>query len=239
MSIVQEVINEGLDRADMLKSKFISPELQLSYFNKGFADMFSVVISIYEDEFVIQDPLVIEITTQTLKVDLPADFYKMRGLDKFQGGGTVPSDPSLGDWFQVRKFNFLNRNKDNILRPINGLYPAVRYRLWGSQLLFDDPDNALGSYRLWYIPRPTVFASASDTVTFANQYRQDYVALQIAIRALIKEESDTTTVEREMAQMRDNIESFDRDRDSGEPETITDTQFGGDRAWYYGGLDVY
>jgi hypothetical protein len=219
----------------MENTNFISPTRQLAYFNAAFSQYYALVVSIYEDEFVAQDPYAFTVTVtggsnEAVKVDLPADFYKMRGLDK----------DNNGDFFPIRKFEFLNRNRDHVNRPIWGFYPPVRYRLWGNQFLFDDSSNAAGDYRLWYIPLPQVFTdAANDIVTFANQYREDYVVAEFARRCLIKEESDTRAIDAEIGRLQDQIESFDRDRDAGEPEQITDVNIYEDQALNLTGFDVF
>ncbi len=234
MPTVQAMIDAGLDRADMANTNFIPPERQLAYLNAAYGTFYSLVISIYEDEFVVQAPYSFTVTVpgggnDPVRVDLPADFYKMRGLDK----------DNNGEFFPIRKFQFLNRNRDRVNRPVWGMYPPVRYRLWGNQILFDDANNAAGDYRLWYIPLATVFTDTTTVVTFANQYREDYVVSEFARRCLIKEESDTSAVDADIARLADQIESFDRDRDAGEPEQITDVSSYDDRALNLTGFDSF
>ncbi len=234
MPTVQEMIDAGLDRADMENTKFISPAKLLAYLNAAYGSMYSLVVSIYEDEFVVQEPYAFTVTvpgggSDPVRVDLPSDFFKMRGLDKNNNG----------EWFPIKKFQFLNRNRDRVNRPVWGMYPPVRYRIWGNQILFDDARNAEGDYRLWYSPKATVFTATTETVTFANQYREDYCVNEMARRCLIKEESDTSSVDTEIARLANQIESFDRDRDAGEPEQITDVNSYVDQALNLTGFDSF
>lgn len=64
----------------------------------------------------------------------------------------------------------------------------------------------------------------------------EYVVIDAAIKCLIKEESDVTVLLAEKAAIKKRIEDMAANRDSGEPECVTDVNRGWDYPW---GFDEY
>ena len=206
------------ERADMEDSDFISPSEQLSYINASYAELYDLLVSRFEDYYTTSSTFTISSgNTQSL----PTDFYKMRGLDYKQ---------DANNWLTVRKFNFANRNQLNNRR-VRVSDRLVEYRILGNTLTIEPEDNATGDYKLWYTPIYTPLSAESDTVDGVNGW-EEYIVIDVAIKMLAKEESSVTHLEREKAAMLQRIEEMAQNRDSGAPESITDTSCIGDD-WLY------
>lgn len=226
---VGKLIDLGLDRADMVNSRFSSNDVLLDYATDSFAEYYDLIVTCYEDDFAVFPAPEFSVPSQAFGYPLPTDFYKLRGLDKKESG----------DWVEVSKFQLLNRNRNQVNRPIQRIYPRVRYRIYGNQIIFDDTDNSDGDYRIFYIPKPPTFTDRAETVTFDSATRKELVVNYIAEKLLIKEESDTTAVAFRIANLRKTIVDSAIDRDPGEPDQITDITSDSNNGLLYNGFDAF
>src|SRR5690606_3965737 len=113
-----------------------------TYINQSAAELYDLLVTKFEDYY-MADPFLFTISSGNTR-SLPSDFYKLRGLDRSLGGG---------QWIDVRRFNFVDRNRrsDAVYRA----FGVVKYRIVGSSLHLTPGDQVTGDYRMWYIPKPT------------------------------------------------------------------------------------
>lgn len=128
----------------MQNSNFVTDSELDIYINNSYLELYDIVVSRFEDYYTTSTTF--NIASGNTEA-LPADFYKLRGVD-YNVGGT---------FYEMRKWNFNDRN---ILdRPYNILYTRYldyrRYRIVGSNLQIIPEDKATGDYRLWYVPLAT------------------------------------------------------------------------------------
>ena len=200
------------ERSDMENSTFISDSELLSYINASHAELYDILVSKFEDYYTIKTTTTVATGAST--ITLPSDFYKLRGVD-FQ--------LDTNTWVAVGKFNFIERNVLNrsIVRRGAG-FRETQYRVIGGEIQIEPEDSAHGEYRIWYTPLPTLLSADTDTVDGINGW-EEYIVIDAAIKMLAKEESSTTHLEREKAAMLERIETMAANRDSGQPEKISDT----------------
>ena len=77
--------------------------------------------------------------------------------------------------------------------------------------------------RIWYAPRPSSLLLDTDIIDGISGW-EDFCILDAAIKALKKEESDTSALEMELAGILSRIEEASENRDIGEPETVSDSK---------------
>jgi hypothetical protein len=204
-----ELITAARQRADMVNSTFIQDAEWTSYINSSYAELYDILVSRFEDYFTaIQNFTISTGNTYTL----PAALYKIRGIDF-----SLTSD----SWATLRKYNFDERNRvDNSqARTLRGNFDR-QYRVMGSKLYILPEGSATGSYRLWYIPRFTPLVSSTDEASNVLDF-EEYIVVDAAIKALIKEESDTQVLMVIKQQLKDRIEAMAANRDT-QPERIAD-----------------
>ena len=195
-------------RADMVDSDFISDSELLTYINESYAELYDLLVATYEDYYTEETSLSLSDGSGT--IPLPADFYKLRALDKDLGG----------QWVTVYKFDFNARNA----QPTGIREPYLRdtyYRIVRQDLKLAPEATADGSYRLWYIPEFTALSAESDTVDVPAGF-DEYIVIDAAIKCLVKEESSTTALDNAKAAMMKRIENMAANRDAGQPEAIAD-----------------
>jgi hypothetical protein len=176
------------------------------------AELHSLVVDAHEDQFTTTQSFTISSGSTYALSGLPgtAPFYKLRGLDRDEGGG---------DWREVQRFGFDDRNR----RASTGWGPygrTVRYRLVGASLRITPDDAATGTYRLWYVPGWVDLASDSDTIDYPENW-YEYVVAGVAAKLVAKEEGDVRTHLELKDRIRARIQSAVLHRDAAGPERMT------------------
>jgi hypothetical protein len=90
-----------------------------------------------------------------------------------------------------------------------------------------------GTYavKLWFIPTATAITATSQSVEVYNGF-DEYIVLDMAIKALTKEQSNTDRLERERDRMEKMLEETLRGRDAGSPRFMTDIDRQNDGSLY-------
>lgn len=192
-------------RADMENSNFVSDSELTGYVNKSISELYDLLVSSNSEYFLSSSTTVVASGEST--ITLPADFYKLRGVDFYLGGR----------WTDLEQFNFNERNLDSATNLI-GCH--VKYRLQGATIKLIPEDNVDGQYRVWYTPLPTELSSDSDSFEGINGW-EEYVVVDAAIKCLQKEESSTTDLEKAKAHLGKRVADMAAKRDSAKPKTIT------------------
>lgn len=208
---------QARERADMVRSKFISePELK-QYVNNSIKELYDLLVATFSDYY-IANPLEFTLAGTQDGYSLPTDFYKLRGLDKSIDGASSESS-----WYSIDSFNFAERNRYNYTNAIVNAFPLVKYRVFGGQVKIIPPQNAAGLYRMWYIPRAPDLVADGDEFDGINGW-EDYVVVDAAIKMLQKQEDDVGVLMAQKQQLKERIEAMAASRDAGAPETITDAR---------------
>lgn len=205
---------EVRQRADMEDSEFVSDSELNLYIAESYKELYDLLVKANEDYFTIS-------TTATLsgsddEISLPADFYKLRGVD-------YAIDANQDKYITLRRYNFNERNLRD--RAINNIYYGIdqlRYHLTKNKLQLVPSGRAGGNYRIWYIPAPNTLSDDADTADGVSGWLE-YVVVDACIKALAKEESSTTMFEKQKMDMRERIEKMSVNRDAGAPITVGDT----------------
>lgn len=210
-------------RADMENSTFLSTPEWTSNLNASYAELYDILVSRFEDYYI--QKILFTIAPGADTYTLTSGFYKIRGLDYSNGSGSER-------WNTVGKWQFADRNKINkaITRDLSGLYDR-NYRVMGQQIIILPADKAPGDYRLWQIPRFTPLVSDGDVLGDVLDF-EEYVIVDAAIKALIKEESDVQALMMIKQQLKERIEAMASNRDT-EPDRITDNSTYYDDYFYW------
>lgn len=212
MSItLAQLRTQSRDRADMTNSLFITDTELNNYINASIAELHDLLIGAYDsDYYLLTNTFTTVSNTETYA--LPSDFYKLRGVDVSENNN---------DYISIRPFNFNERNSNNeiVSYGISGNY--FRYRLAGSNILLNPTPIGVYNIKIWYTPVATKLAADGDTLNDLNQYAE-YVIVDAAIKMMQKEESDVSVLMAQKGDIRKRIENMAQNRDSGQPESISD-----------------
>lgn len=183
----------------------------LTLLNAAYLELWDLVATTYGDHFVAgpTEFTLAGATDAGASYTLPADFYRLRGLDYLRG-----SRPD--GWEEVTPFAFAERNHPQDRR---------NYALQGAALIIRPVDWAQGTYRIWYTPAPTLLSSDGDTVDARVAQWEDYIVVRAAIKAKDKEESDVSVLMAELEMFKQRIRAV-APRDAGHPPRVVDTRIG-------------
>ena len=223
MTTLLQIREFALARADMQHSNF-RDTTQLNYMiNKSAEELYDILVSRFEDYY--SKSVEFNIAPGNDGYLLAQSIYKLRGVD-YSNGGT---------WITLHPFTFEERNRGN--RYGANLLANRRYRWMGQDFKVMPPDQAAGKYRLWYIPRFTDMVTDSDVLDFNLEQWVDYIVVDVGIKLLQQEESDTAVLMAQKAGLMARITSMASNRDAGSPETITDSRrdWDDDRDGFYRG----
>jgi hypothetical protein len=203
---LESLRDQSKQRSDMVNSNFITTAEWNLMINASAAALYDKLVAVAEDYYTEDSDIVYSDATSYLT--LPADFYKLVAID-YQINGS---------WAPMQKYMFQNRWQ--YLNGQQAMSGIARYRLVGSRVKFD-PKPSSQTVKLWYIPAFTKLVDDDDELDGVNGW-EEYVIVDCAIKARIKEESDTVELEREFARIEARINAMAKDRDQGQPEKVTD-----------------
>lgn len=147
-------------------------------------------------------------------------FYKLAGVD-------LGINTSNNAWVTLERYDFIQRNKyvyPNSTSTIYGVY-NMRYRMMGNNLNLIPTPAGNQQIRLWYSPRLPALLMDTDLTTLGFSGWLRYVIVRAAKYALDKEEgTDTSKLDAELLFLKKRIEETAQNRDSGQPDTISETR---------------
>lgn len=200
---------QARQRANMENSTFVTDSEFNTYINLSISELYDMLCSKVDADYNINSQT-FTTTANVDSYDLPNDFYKLRGVD-------LLLDPLRP--VPLKRFEFAERNS---IDPIFFGVVDLRYRVRGNKLTFT-PVELMGgqSIRVWYIPLPSQLSSDSDALNGYNGW-EELVIIKAAIKALVKEEQDTSQLQLEYAELKQRLEVAMDSRDSASPSRITD-----------------
>lgn len=200
------------DRANMENSGFVSDSIFNTYINYAVSDLRDKITSkVGEDYFATSSSSTL--TSGQEVVALPADFYKLLWVE------ILGED---GNYYQLKRFEIAE--KPVTYYGLTAPWMGIKYRLRADNLWLQPSTNTGGrTIRLWYVPLPTTLSADADTLNGYNGW-DEYVVLQAAKKALIKEEQDVTDIDRELLIFDQRLEAMIPNRDQAQPMRIYDNQ---------------
>lgn len=198
----------------MVNNDFISEDEWNRYINASLYELYDLLVQKYGDDYYVASPYQFTTDGTTNLIPLPDDCFKPMGLD-------IQLSPN--NWKTVRKFNFANRNKFNpggyLVAGFGSI--CVEYRVLGSNLMLIPAPTGSLTFQLWYAPKLSPLVEDSDTFDQISGWGE-YVVCDAVIKALAKQEQDTSVFERQKAFQLERIESAAGNRDAGAPDTAYD-----------------
>lgn len=215
MATLLELRTRARERADMVGSTFVSDASVTTWINQGLLELYDYVVNSFEDYFSATTTLTV---SSGNTVTLPANFYKLRGLDYSMNGG----------YQALREFGFAERNATS-QAGINFLFNQGadrKYRILGDSLMLLPESASTGSYRLFYVPAMAVLSADGDVVlpSLTKFGWDEYAVLFAAERMLSKEESSITDIRAERQEILARVIAMSANRQADQSETVQDVR---------------
>lgn len=220
-------------KADRVNSNFVTMSEWNVYINNSLYELYDLLIQKYGNDYFVAQECRFNLTG-SYQYQLPdgilpfidinnspfvaKPFYKLLGVD-------LAINPNNQAWITLGKFNFIERN--SYVYPQLGTnllgIAGLRYRMEGNLLWFIPTPQSGQMARIWYIPRLTTLLKDTDLAEGVSGWLE-YVAVDAAIKALQKEESDVTVLAAQKMALIQRIEAAAENRDPGIPDTVSQTR---------------
>jgi hypothetical protein len=232
--------------ADKLFSQFLTDDMWNFHINQSVKELYDILVSKFGDDWFLAPPLLISLTGAqfyplpdgALYSAAPA-LYKLNGVDINISGGQAGPNAA---WVPVARSNWSDRDRYTTFPgqagALNNVY-QMSYRQMGSNL-WVFPQNMNQTIRLLYVPRPKELLVDADMLDFSVSGWSEYVIVDTAIKALLKEESYEQAAAQQAKKMElmARIEVMAEDRDVGQPNAVSNTRATmgdpGFQGWGYG-----
>lgn len=177
----------------------------LTYANKAYRQFLDLIISCGDSAI----ELLVVSATLTSPYALPADFYRLAGLD-------APNPTASGTWMPLKPYQWRQRNDfTDATRP--------RFRLVKGALTFSPADAVPASLRLWYVPYPADLTSL-DSISAYNGW-DDFLVGSIAAAICVKEDRDPSPHVQLQGMAAARIQTCCADLLITDTETVAETEF--------------
>ena len=134
MATLAELRTQAKQRADMVNSDFVTTPEWNTYLSSAYMELYDLLVGAYGNDYYATFGNTQTTDGTTTRYALPADFYKLLGVDQM----------IAGRWSNVQPFSVTDRNRTSAYA--------------------GQPAPAGVQYRLIYIPRPAALALDADTV---------------------------------------------------------------------------
>lgn len=215
MPTLLQVRQQIRQRTETENSGFVTDAELNTYINSSAKELYDLMISAYgNDYFCSIAPFVITTVMNQTHYDLPADFYKLLGVDLVLGANRI---------IKLRPFQFNERDKFQS----GGHWSAVlgndgpRYKLSANKIQFTPYPGGSNTVHLWYIPLPADVAIDTDELNTLNGW-EEYVILDVCIKVMNKMDLDPSAFMAQLAKVTQRIEKMKEDRDAGMSFRVSD-----------------
>lgn len=200
------LIASAKDRADMENSTLVSAAMWKEYVNRSKDALYDLLIAAQTEEYyAITHTFNLQPDVATYA--LPDDFYKLVSIGVYVDDAFLP----------LRKFTYRERIVEN--QAYRSSWPE--YRVSASAILIDPKPTTTDEVELIYIPFATNLVNDNDTLKGFNGW-EEFIVLDVAIKALRKEESDTSALQRDLIEVKNRLEEMIHQRDFASPSRVTD-----------------
>lgn len=221
---------QAQQRADRVNSNFVTKAEWNNYINQSYFELYDLLVTAYEDYYLATHTF---LTTGATEYPLPnglllntsstvsKPLYKLLGVDLGLTSGTSA-------WVTLRKFNFISRNRyvyPSLTASAIG-YSDLQYRIMGNNIEMIPAPGAGQYIKLHYVPRMVRLLKDTDMADGVSGWAE-YIIVDAAIKALTKEESDTSALMAIKQMLMDRIQTAASNRDAGAPDTISATRSSG------------
>jgi hypothetical protein len=243
---LQQLITNAQSLSDMLNSTFVSTSEWTVWANKGYSKLYDLLIASYGVNWQFALPIQFITNSGQMFYPLPDGvtqtyytpglngsaaqsgflapaFYKLLGADICYNGG-LGADPNT--FITMYPFQFGDRNRANGVLGVasRGFTRGndYRYRLQGQNSFWLTPKPQAGfTIQVWYAPRLTPLVNLTDTLEGVSGW-EEIIELDMAIKALVKEESDPSALIAARNETVQRIINMAATVDAGAPESVRD-----------------
>lgn len=223
-------------RSDKLNSPYLTTDEWNSNINQSIFELADILTTKFGDDYFMAPPLLIPLTGIQFYplpdgsnypiggVPSPA-IYKLNGVDANISGGATSSNAV---WVPLARSNWSDRDRFSVFAgqagALNNVY-SMSYREMGNNL-FIWPWNTAMMIRIWYVPIQSQLLLDTDMLPFSFSGWSEYVIVDAAMKAMIKEESleKWNALNATKQVLIERIETTAANRDVGQPNSVSNVR---------------
>lgn len=215
---VGNIILECRQRTNKEKSGFYTSQEMTSMVSQSYKSLYDKIVTAYGDDYYVATPYSYTTGQNQQLYPLPPNFYKLLLLEV----ALNPQDPN--SYVTVKQFMFRQKNLFNYPNQYT-MYGItnIRYRLNGNNIMIVPQTQGGQTLRIWFAPRPSQLINQTDLVDGISGW-EEYIVADVCIKMLAKEESDVSVYVRQLQVMDKRLDEMAKNRNIGEPQTVTDTK---------------
>jgi len=223
-------------KADAVTDRSISETELEHYINQSYGELQDILEKATGNYYFLDG---YEFVTEVNKrdYDLPADFYKLGGVDLVIGT----------DKYSIPRYNFIERNlyENTSLHLWNGT-PFLHYELLQNSIRLLPAPTAVYNITLWYSKRLSTLTKESDKMSnIIIRDWSEYITIDAAIKILNKKllnlppqqmqgtQAVITNLQGQKASMSERLKEMVENRDWGAPLNVVDTELLDGAFWKY------
>lgn len=190
------------------QAPFVSDTTLVRWINEAYSELYDALVKANQNYYTAP-PTTITVSSGNI-IPYPADYYKLIGLDKMDGNG---------QFNRIDQFVMIERNKyQNLL--LNNSF-LVKYQQLKAGLYLLPEQNAIGTYKLWYVPTFTRLSADGDLVDGINGW-EEFIIVTAAMKMMLKEESDISGLIAIRNNILTRIADMSQNRDQGQQQMFGD-----------------
>jgi hypothetical protein len=192
-------------RANLEASQFVTDAEILSQLCLSYQELYDLIVATDPSYFCKPSSTFTVTSTATAAMSsVASDCYKPVMMEYAAGGAGT-------GYVDVPMVGFHERNSCSMRS----------WTLAGSTIYFTPPEQAPGTYRLWYVPQATTFGTSSSATVETQNGWEEFMICDVAAKVLAKEESDPSVALAGKAAAQARIEQMVT-RSLQEPPTVVD-----------------
>lgn len=186
-------------------------------------ELYDILVSKYGDDWYLADPYSFSTDGTTERYSMPSDMYKLRRVEMLAPGQTTYLVLDRRELQEVRSTTSAAAVWPYGVTRV-GYTPigtsTGQMKLWLSPLV-----GSGHTVRVWYVPRPATPTADTDVVDGVAGW-EEYVVVDAAIKARVKQESDVGALMAQKAALLARIEAMAANRDAGRAHHVVSTNGG-------------
>jgi hypothetical protein len=223
-------------RADKLNSLYLTTDEWNFNINQSANELYDMLVVKFGEDYFFAPPLIISLTgAQSYPLPNGSNYpvngsfapalYKLNGIDANVSGYAL--GPNAG-WVPLARSNWSDRDRYTTwpgqAGALNNIY-QMSYRDMGNNL-FLFPANTNMVIQIWYVPILTQMLLDTDMLPFSISGWSEYVIIDAAMKAMIKEESTQKWQALALTKkgMIERIEVAAANRDVGQPNAVSNVR---------------
>lgn len=198
-------------RTNKEKSQFVTDTEIDGLMEESLANLHSLLV-LQNENYKISSTTITTVAG-TADYALPADFFKLRGVDAL--------DSTYGS-YPLKQLNWEDRHISTTIYP--GNINLIGYTFYNNNLRLLPTPQDVKNITVYYIPAAPVYVSDATTIDGVNGW-ETYIVYDVASTILMKEEKDPSGMLAKKAQALINIKQQISNRDYENPVTVADTKY--------------